>query len=1339
MAIVHAAFLGAWLIRPSVLWTAAVVVSALLTLALALLAPRRIRALLVALAAAAGAWSAVATSRLVSQIERNWETDSTGVRWHLVEAAGAALNGEIDAAVSLAEQLAETGANLGGASRNASFARLRKQIGGDGPERGVVVFDTTGRPWAWAGRHRLLPASPAVGLDARITPFYATLDAWRQGPAGALAVAHVVLFADSAVPDRDRTLEYRFARATGVNLEFYPPGRGPYWADVFDYCLFSACSDTTVVPDTLFSVRMVPPTQGAYKLAVMADGARRVAVLGGTLLLLVTVLGGLWTRVAGIALAGLLVLTPAGAHLRLGTLFSPATYFSDLLGPLTASSGALLATASVGLVLAMALWRRGLRVTPLNYVGAAILMVAGPSLLRVLAAGITPPVEGSDLLLWMQWEVPVTVAMAALLLLAAALIRGDGTALAPRWMAALAGLWAAGAAMLGLIIWQPAGGWPVWYLYLWLPAFGLAIQPAAAVRTVATAAVVAGTAAALLTWGAAADGRLLLAERDMAGLRQRGDPVAVGLLERFGARMQEEGVPRDAAALYSRWSRSTLHADRYPAVLITWSPGGSVRARLDLAELDDEQLPIRVLQEFALEAVDRHVPAVGAVFRAPGTHYVLTVPFLDGSVVTVGLAPNSRVVRPARVALFLRGERVLTPPYEMTISEPVLGAQVDSSRLTWRRDGWSVRGEEQLEFPDGGRHVHVTVALGGFPSLSVRGTLVTVLDVALILLLWLAGEAIAGTLRAGPFLRMVFTRRSYRARLGVAFALFFIIPTVGFAAWTAGRLAGEAGRSRDIMIRQSLIDAAGTARDWIGRSGLLVQEELRDLGDRLGADLVLYEAGTLHDVSTPVLAELGLLDRYLDPAVFEAFATDEIEVIADKQMAGRATRVGYRNIGGLPSGAAVLATLRLVEDPVLIRSEQDLVFGLVLVTLFGIAAAAGLATLAAESLAKPVQALRQAADEVGRGEMPSPFAGDAPGEFAPVMEAFERMASDVSATRAALEAQRSRTAAVLRNVATGVVALDERLQVTMANPRAEQLLARQLGVGRSIVELAPAGWQPVWEWVQAALRERREAEPREFTIDERQIRVQVAPLSGWVRGCVVALDDTTDLTQAVRVLAWGELARQVAHEIKNPLTPIRLGIQHLRRAYDSPRGKYHEILERTSAQMLAEIERLDAIARAFARFGAPTAEAGPLTTFDLVEVARDTAALYTMGDGEQVRVEADRPVEGTARPDEFKEVLINLIENARTAGATTVTIALASSSSRAEIRVHDDGAGIPHEDVPKIFEPQFSTTTSGTGLGLAICKRLVESWGGEIVVESEPGAGTTVIIECPCAPGFAHA
>jgi signal transduction histidine kinase len=212
------------------------------------------------------------------------------------------------------------------------------------------------------------------------------------------------------------------------------------------------------------------------------------------------------------------------------------------------------------------------------------------------------------------------------------------------------------------------------------------------------------------------------------------------------------------------------------------------------------------------------------------------------------------------------------------------------------------------------------------------------------------------------------------------------------------------------------------------------------------------------------------------------------------------------------------------------------------------------------------------------------------------------------------------------------------------------------------------------------------------------------------------------------------MARQVAHEIKNPLTPIRLGIQHLQRV----RGKgqsagFEATLKETSERILAEIDRLDGIARAFSRFGTPPPESGaeqtPLEPVDLAATAREVVQLYHLGSATKFEVRVSNgvpPPPALARKDEVKEVLVNLLENARNADAKRVTVQIAASGR--QLVVIDDGRGIPPEALPRVFEPTFSTTSSGAGLGLAIARRLVESWGGAITLESDPGKGTRVTL-----------
>jgi signal transduction histidine kinase len=202
----------------------------------------------------------------------------------------------------------------------------------------------------------------------------------------------------------------------------------------------------------------------------------------------------------------------------------------------------------------------------------------------------------------------------------------------------------------------------------------------------------------------------------------------------------------------------------------------------------------------------------------------------------------------------------------------------------------------------------------------------------------------------------------------------------------------------------------------------------------------------------------------------------------------------------------------------------------------------------------------------------------------------------------------------------------------------------------------------------------------------------------------------------------------VAHEIKNPLTPMRLGLQHLQRVYRDRPEEFDRTLEDTAERMLGEIDRLDTIARAFSRFAAPAADDQPLDRIDLAATVGEVVQLYRLAEeGCEVRLSVAPGAFGAARADEVKEVVVNLLENARNADASVVEV----SVGPARITVSDDGGGIPTDLLPRIFEPRFSTTTSGSGLGLAIVRRLVEGWGGRIEVSSEVDRGTRIDVHLP--------
>jgi signal transduction histidine kinase len=603
----------------------------------------------------------------------------------------------------------------------------------------------------------------------------------------------------------------------------------------------------------------------------------------------------------------------------------------------------------------------------------------------------------------------------------------------------------------------------------------------------------------------------------------------------------------------------------------------------------------------------------------------------------------------------------------------------------------------------------------------VRAAVTLLLDVLLLLLAWTTCRRLLGG--GGGIAPGVF-RRSYRRTVATALAGFFLVPAVLFTAWSFLRLRQDATRDRSAEVARVLRDAAVGGGFAVADRPVPGAAALAELADGVGADLAVYRRGRLLATSTPLLAELGLLAPVIDPALTRAAPGETSATLAG--LPGVNLRLGAEPTG---TPGTVLAAVLPGAEAQLAREQVDLALLLLLTSLGGGIAAVVVAGLVARALGQPIDALTRTAIAIGRRQ-PVPDPGAPPAEFDPVFGAIAQMEGDLRASAAQLEAGRVRTEAILSTVATGVIGVAADGTVIHVNPRAEALLGVPISRERPLAEQLPPEWAPVAEAVRRGLEPTSPgAESRELELGTRRAAVTVAPFQDG--GLVLAITDITEASRAARVLAWGEMARQVAHEIKNPLTPMRLGLQHLQRLRADGRPEFAEQVDLTAERLLTEIDRLDRIARSFARYGAPPAEVGgPLEAVALGAVAREVAELFALAAGEpQVVVlgEAGEPV--AARREELIQVMLNLLDNARGAGAAQVAIELAPHS----VRVRDDGAGIAADQIARIFEPSFSTTTSGTGLGLAIVRRLVEGWGATIAVESTPGEGTVLTIGFPGA------
>jgi hypothetical protein len=413
-----------WLRAPSLTW----VVIGCGAAAAALFLPWPFRGwrrggLLAALLGLAGALG-LAQARLTA-IETHWPEQ----RERRVEAASRRLAGDLHAALHRADRLALAALATSPRDRAAALWTLDRLIPTGGPEMSVVVLDSSGAAWAWAGRHRLPPSAEGDSIAARATGYYVVLEARRHSADGRTAVAGVLVWAHPAVPDRARSLAELFRDRTEVGLTMYPPGTAPDSIDVFDYE-----EPTTAGPRLLFSAQPIPPEQGTAKERAVERSGRLVTWLA--LLALGLGLAGAGIPVERFALLGaglwLAVRAPVGPALGVPALFSPGTFFRPLLGPLSSSSGVLALTGTLLTIGGVWLWRRRL---PRRWPGIALggaLLLASPYLISSLGRGITPPAGGVSVGLWLSWQLAILVSASALIVPTAALSGSGSRSPSPR-------------------------------------------------------------------------------------------------------------------------------------------------------------------------------------------------------------------------------------------------------------------------------------------------------------------------------------------------------------------------------------------------------------------------------------------------------------------------------------------------------------------------------------------------------------------------------------------------------------------------------------------------------------------------------------------------------------------------------------------------------------------------------------------------------------------------------------------------------------------------------------------------------------------------------------------
>lgn len=436
---------------------------------------------------------------------------------------------------------------------------------------------------------------------------------------------------------------------------------------------------------------------------------------------------------------------------------------------------------------------------------------------------------------------------------------------------------------------------------------------------------------------------------------------------------------------------------------------------------------------------------------------------------------------------------------------------------------------------------------------------------------------------------------------------------------------------------------------------------------------------------------------------------------------------------------------------------------LILITLLVIFAAIWVGLYLARQMTMPLERLAHAVEEVGSGNLDVELKNIGNDEIATVSMAFNQMTADLKenrdrlqsaygtlrSTNEELEEKRRYLEAILSNVSAGVCSVSADSSVTTINKSAANLLGvrSEEAVGKGLEQILVGHLSELWQSIQQVLSGGgKETIFKYLNVTNRDgkplsLLITITPLydsENKYLGLVLVLDDISHLIKAQREVAWREVARRIAHEIKNPLTPIKLSAQRLQKRYLG-RLDENEVFQECTDTIIRQVDELKEMVNEFSQFARLPA-ANPVPN-DLNAAIMEVLGLFRQAHKDMIfesQLDQSLPVFPFDR-DQMKRVLINLCDNAvavlkdRTGAKLRVRTEYKPESGIAHLEVADNGSGIPDEVLPLLFEPYFSTKKDGTGLGLAIAKRIVNDHDGYIRASSRRDSEFTTIftIELP--------
>ncbi|MFK7743960.1 MAG: ATP-binding protein [Roseobacter sp.] len=698
------------------------------------------------------------------------------------------------------------------------------------------------------------------------------------------------------------------------------------------------------------------------------------------------------------------------------------------------------------------------------------------------------------------------------------------------------------------------------------------------------------------------------------------------------------------------------------------------------------------------------------------------------------------------------------------------------------------------------------LALCTYLVLGPLGQAGNTLGLRLILLADLVYILVVAALVLAQVGRLIAARRAKSAgsrlhlRLTGAFALLALIPTVtvaifagltvniGLEGWFSERVRDVVGSSlsaAQAYEAEQRIDLAEDARalarniNQARNTGIIISDsELLSEGQRqiqrglreaylIDATREIRARGDrsyLFDYEEPSIEKLAEAEGG-DVVIIEDWGNNEFRALI--RLSAFVDRFLYvsRDVDGeiLSLLDETKETVRLYQQLESERGRLLFEFGLLYLgfALILILAAIWLGLWFAERLSGPVGRLTGAAQQVGAGDLNVQVREeDGDDEIAMLSRYFNQMTKQLKAQRDALvdntaqiERRRRLFDSVLSSVTSGVVGLDPEGRVAFVNKSGERLLDWREDTQSLAISAAVPEFGPLFEAIKRSPTETAQGEvkvTRQGRLENLLVRMATRRSEdGKLEGYVVAFEDVTDLVSAQRMAAWGDVARRIAHEIKNPLTPIQLSAERIKRKFSPKVGEDSDSLEQMTDVIVRQTGDLRRIVDEFSKFARmPEPDRKPT---DLVKLVDDAVLLQKTGQP-NVTITADLPTDPILCDlDEtmISQALTNLIKNAGEAidslaekgipngHSPMINICLSSKDERARLTIADNGIGLP-EDRARLFEPYVTTRSEGTGLGLPIVKKIIEEHSGTLALEDAPlfenqsHAGAMAVIVLPC-------